>query len=78
MESTLTTTSQGKKARVWDFSDSPQDGWWDVSKAFVETRWPDAKNEGVGYWRIPRVANIFYGVGKVKYVPMRGQEMPKA
>jgi hypothetical protein len=35
----------------------PGDG--DAEK-FVTDKWPDAKHEGVGYWRIPRTAHLFY------------------
>ena len=52
-------------------------GSWEAAKAFVERNWPDARNEGVGYWRIPRTAHIMFGVGMVTYMPMKGKPMPE-
>jgi DNA primase catalytic subunit len=68
-----------REALVWDFTDQgvASEGSWERADNFVRTTFPDAVQSGVGYWKIPRTAEIFYGVGRVRYVPMKGKALPE-
>lgn len=61
--------------RVWEFDSAP-DEMWETGKAFVDAHWPEAKHEGVGYWRLPREAHITYSIGRIGYHPMKGKPLP--
>lgn len=60
----------GVESLSWKF------GNWEDSRDFVLRTFPDANWKGVGYWNIPRVADIFYGVGAITYVPKHGKPLP--
>lgn len=66
------TSYDGKPCLIWG---DHFKGGKDVLK-FVHEHWPEAIHEGVGYWRIPRVAHIHYGVGNISYVPMYNKPLP--
>lgn len=63
----MKTTNQAE-VRTFDL------GGWDEAKAFVAAKFPTARHEGMGYWRIPRTAHIYYGIGRVKVAMMRGHD----
>jgi hypothetical protein len=71
---TRTIDTTGRESLTWDFGHGPD--MWTDARDFVLAAFPEANWNGVGYWNIPRTADIFYGCGTIKYVPKKNKPLP--
>lgn len=63
------------RTKVIDFNVADETGAYDRTRAWIAEHFPTAAHVGMGYWKINRTVEIFYGVGKLTVRLMAGHTL---